>query len=60
MADMCLQAPWDLQYELLWFMTGLDETILHNVTMTNLEDSKMSMDFVIVSADSNTLSSMCV
>jgi len=36
-----------MQYELLWFRTGLDPTTQTEVIMTNIADSKMSLDFVL-------------
>jgi hypothetical protein len=47
-----------MQYELIWFRTGLDPTAKTEVIMTNIADSKMSLDFVLFSTGPDTLSKM--
>ncbi|WVQ81145.1 hypothetical protein IAT38_003267 [Cryptococcus sp. DSM 104549] len=56
--SMNLSSPWPMSYELLWFRTGLDSTALNNVTLKNLESKKMALDFVILTADTDTLAQL--
>jgi hypothetical protein len=49
-----------MEYELLWFRTGLDPAAQTEVLMTNLADSKMSVDFVLFTTSSETISKMSV
>ncbi|KAK8844013.1 hypothetical protein IAR55_006806 [Kwoniella newhampshirensis] len=53
-----LTYPWAMSYELLWFQTGLDNSSVTNVTMTNLGSSKMTLDFVVLTADAETVSQL--
>jgi hypothetical protein len=47
-----------MSYELLWFATGLDVSKPFNVSMTSLEDKKMTLDFLVMSVDGPTLSAL--
>lgn len=47
-----------MAYELLWFRTDLDSSQMTNVTMTNLDESKMALDFIILTANDNALSEL--
>lgn len=47
-----------MAYELLWFRTDLDSSQMTNVTMTNLDESKMALDFIILTANDNPLSEL--
>jgi hypothetical protein len=47
-----------MEYELLWFRTGLDPAAKTEVLMTNLADSKMAVDFVLFTTSSETISKM--
>jgi hypothetical protein len=55
---MNLTSPWAMSYELLWFATGLDVSKPFNVSMTSLEDKKMTLDFLVMSVDGPTLSAL--
>ena len=55
---MNLTSPWSMGYQLLWFATGLDFSRPLEVKMTNLEEKKMAIDFVVLTADPKTLSSL--
>ncbi|KAK1922635.1 hypothetical protein DB88DRAFT_495781 [Papiliotrema laurentii] len=57
---MNLTSPWAMSYELLWFATGLDVSKPFNVSMTSLEDKKMTLDFLVMSVDGPTLSALRV
>ncbi len=48
-----LQSSWPLGYDLLWFQTALDPGTKTDVTLTNLENMKMGIDFFILSAEPN-------
>ncbi|KAI9636842.1 uncharacterized protein MKK02DRAFT_45549 [Dioszegia hungarica] len=41
-------ATWSSTYQLLWFRTGLDPSRESKVVMTNLEDKRMALDFVVL------------
>jgi hypothetical protein len=47
-----------MEYELLWFRTGLDPTAKTEVIMTNIADSKMSLDFVLFTTNTDTIAKM--
>jgi hypothetical protein len=47
-----------MQYELLWFRTGLDPSVKTEVIMTNIADSKMSLDFVLFTTTTDTVAKM--
>jgi hypothetical protein len=47
-----------MPYELLWYRTGLDAANPTEVLMTNLADSKMSLDFVLFTTDTETVASL--
>lgn len=47
-----------MAYDLLWFRTGLDSSQMTKVTMTNLDDSKMALDFIILTANDNALTEL--
>jgi hypothetical protein len=49
-----------MQYELLWFRTGLDPSVKTEVIMTNIADSKMSLDFVLFTTTTDTVAKMSV
>lgn len=55
-----LTSPWSLSYELLWFQTGLDDSAPTNLTMTALDSDKLALDFILLSADSDTLAQLHV
>jgi hypothetical protein len=55
---MNLTLPWSLPYQLLWFDTGLDASRSLTVVMTNLEEKKMALDFVVLTADADTLANL--
>ncbi|RXK38482.1 hypothetical protein M231_04247 [Tremella mesenterica] len=55
-----LTSPWALSYELLWFQTGLDDTVATNLSMTSLSSAKMGLDFILLSASADALSQLHV
>jgi len=55
---MNLTSPWTIPYQLLWFGTGYDPSSPFKVEMKSLEDRKMTLDFVVLSTDSTTLTSL--
>ncbi|OXG15693.1 hypothetical protein C366_04285 [Cryptococcus neoformans Tu401-1] len=56
--SMNLSSPWSMAYDLLWFRTGLDSSQMTKVAMTNLDDSKMALDFIILTANDNALTEL--
>lgn len=54
-----LQSSWPLDYGLLWFQTGLDPGVETDVTLTNLENKKMGVDFFVLSAEPDLTYSLC-
>lgn len=57
-ADWPLQSSWPLDYGLLWFRTGLDPSTKTEVTLRNLQNKKMGVDFFILSAEPGLISSL--
>jgi len=57
---MNLTSPWTIPYQLLWAGTGYDPLTPLTVEMTNLEDKKMTLDFLVLTTDETTLSSLLV
>ncbi|WVN88021.1 uncharacterized protein L203_103220 [Cryptococcus depauperatus CBS 7841] len=55
---MNLTSPWSMAYELLWFTTNLDASQTSNITMTNLDDKKMALDVVVLTAEGDVLSKL--
>ena len=55
---MNLTSPWLLSSQLLWFETGLDPASPLTVVMTNLEEKRMTLDFVILTTDQEVLVAM--
>ncbi|WVQ93156.1 hypothetical protein IAU59_000220 [Kwoniella sp. CBS 9459] len=53
-----LSSPWQMAYELLWFQTGLDPAQNNKLVMTNLGDKKMTVDFIILTTDPDTMSKL--
>ncbi|OCF39411.1 hypothetical protein I317_06785 [Kwoniella heveanensis CBS 569] len=53
-----LTSPWQMTYELLWFQTGLDPAQNNKMVMTNLGDKKMTIDFIILTTDPDTMSKL--
>jgi hypothetical protein len=53
------QYPWSMDYQLLWYRTGLDPSITSNVSLTNLVEGKlMSLDFVVVTGNPSLISAL--
>ena len=57
---MNLTSPWTIPYQLLWAGTGYDPLTPLTVEMTNLEDKMMTLDFLVLTTDETTLSSLLV
>lgn len=57
-SGMNLTSPWSMPYQLLWFGAGLDTSNPIDFKMTNLEDKKMTLDFVVLTTDAQTLSAL--
>ncbi|RSH95168.1 hypothetical protein EHS25_000254 [Saitozyma podzolica] len=57
--NLNLTYPWSMDYQLLWYRTGLDPSITSNVSLTNLVEGKlMSLDFVVVTGNTSLISAL--
>ncbi|GFZ47292.1 hypothetical protein JCM24511_05035 [Saitozyma sp. JCM 24511] len=54
-----LTYPWSMDYQLLWYRTGLDPSIMSNVSLTNLVAGRtMSLDFVVMTGNASLISAL--
>jgi hypothetical protein len=48
-----------MDYQLLWYRTGLDPSIMSNVSLTNLVAGRtMSLDFVVMTGNASLISAL--